>query len=162
MISHVTHGQSFMLTFSKNIRYYSKQNFIDSLSKVYKMMQLRISQFSLKSVKREQYIQITEEIQQIVQKTSIHNGFVKIFIPHTTAALTINNNGNSDVIQDLNNLLNLNVPHVRLLNAEGNSDAHYKSSLVGVCLEIPVSKGKMMLGSWQGIFFCEFEQPNNC
>ncbi|WP_371804084.1 secondary thiamine-phosphate synthase enzyme YjbQ [Candidatus Lokiarchaeum ossiferum] len=115
--------------------------------------------FSIKSSKREQFISITEDINNLVLRSGAEVGVVKIFIPHTTAAVTINQNANPDVIKDIQTILASSIKGHRLLNAEGNSDSHFKSSLFGVSLEIPIERRKMILGEWQGVFFCEFDGP---
>lgn len=115
--------------------------------------------FSIKSSKREQFISITEDINNLVYRSGAEVGVVKIFIPHTTAAVTINQNANPDVIKDIQTILARSVNGNRLLNAEGNSDSHFKSSLFGVSLEIPIERKKIILGEWQGVFFCEFDGP---
>ena len=115
--------------------------------------------FSLKSSKREEFIEITERINNFIEEANATDGFVKVFIPHTTAAVTINQNANPDVTSDLITILAEMVHHQRLLNVEGNSDAHFKSSLFGVNLEIPFTNQKLTLGPWQGIFFIEFDGP---
>ena len=114
---------------------------------------------SIKSAKREQFISITEDISDLVYRSGAEVGMVKIFIPHTTAAVTINQNANPDVLKDIQSILASSIKEHRLLNAEGNSDSHFKSSLFGVSLEIPIDKKKIVLGEWQGIFFCEFDGP---
>ena len=115
--------------------------------------------FSIKSSRREQFISITDDINELVHRSGAEIGNVKIFVPHTTAAVTINQNANPDVIKDIQTILTASIKGHRLLNAEGNSDSHFKSSLFGVSLEIPIEKKKIVLGEWQGVFFCEFDGP---
>ncbi len=125
------------------------------------IMFLETFNYTLKSTKREEFIQITQDIDSILKKSGIIDGWAKIFCPHTTAALTINQNANPDVVHDLGTMLHIQVPKRRLLNVEGNSDAHFKSSMMGVHLEIPIDNGTLSLGNWQGIFFCEFDGPRS-
>ena len=114
---------------------------------------------SLKTAKREEFIEITERIHTFIEEANATDGFVKVFIPHTTAAVTLNQNANSDVTHDMITILaDIVIPRT-LLNVEGNSDAHFKSSLIGVSLEIPFSNKKLTLGTWQGVFFVEFDGP---
>ncbi len=124
-----------------------------------KYMFLESFVFSIKTSKKEQFIRITQDINDIVFRSGADMGNVKIFIPHTTAAVTINQAANPDIIKDILTLLNSSTTNQRLLNSEGNSDSHFKSSLFGVSLEIPIEKGKLALGEWQGVFFCEFDGP---
>ncbi len=116
--------------------------------------------FSLKTNRREQFIPISEEVNGFVQKVGENIiGTCKIFIPHTTAAIIVNQNVNPDVMRDFQNYLNSIVPHKRMLNVQGNSDAHFKSSLLGTFVEVPFEKGKLSLGEWQDLFFAEFDGP---
>jgi secondary thiamine-phosphate synthase enzyme len=117
------------------------------------------STFSIKSTRREQFISITGDINDLISRSRSELGIVKIFVPHTTAAITINQNANPDVARDIQTILSNGIKDNQLLNSEGNSDAHFKSSLFGVSIEIPIEKGKLSLGEWQGVFFCEFDGP---
>ena len=116
--------------------------------------------FILKSDRREQFIPISEEINDFVQKVGENIvGVCKIFVPHTTAAVIVNQNVNPDVMQDFQTYLESIVPVKRMLNVQGNSDAHFKSSLLGTFVEIPISNGKLDLGEWQALLFAEFDGP---
>lgn len=115
--------------------------------------------FSLTTSKREEFIEITTKLNELIIKANALKGFVKIFIPHSTAGVLINQNVNPDVLKDFTTILNENMPHEMLVNVESNSDAHFKSTLIGVSLEIPFSNQKMDLGVWQGVFFAEFDGP---
>ena len=118
------------------------------------------STFSIKTQKREQFIPITDDLNTLVKKAGARIGSCKIFIPHTTAAVTINENADPDVMRDILTILDELAPHQRrFLHSEGNSDSHIKSSLFDVTLEIPIEKGVLALGQWQGVFFCEFDGP---
>lgn len=125
------------------------------------MTSLRIEtfNFAVKSQKREEFILITEEIETMIVKSNIKTGTVKVFLPHTTAGLTINQHANPDVARDIITIADANVPRKKLLNVEGISDAHYKSVIFGTFLDIPIERGKMILGEWQGVFLCEFDGP---
>ncbi|WP_303721007.1 secondary thiamine-phosphate synthase enzyme YjbQ [Malonomonas rubra] len=115
------------------------------------------------SVRTEMQVQlreITAEVQRIVSRSGIQEGLATLFVPHTTAAVTINENADPDVVTDMINGLNELIPqqnHYRHL--EGNSAAHIKSSLIGASEQIIIHKGKLQLGTWQGIYFCEFDGP---
>jgi len=112
------------------------------------------------SQKREEWIDITQNVQKVIDGCHVLKGAALLFVPHTTAAITINENADPDVREDINRFLNALVPkngHYRHL--EGNADAHIKSTLVGVSLTIPIENGKLLLGTWQGIYFCEFDGP---
>jgi secondary thiamine-phosphate synthase enzyme len=93
-------------------------------------------------------------------KSGIREGLCLLFVPHTTAAITINENADPDVVRDLLVTLERLVPrHGDYRHGEGNSDAHLKASLMGFSCQIPVSGGRLALGTWQGIYFCEFDGP---
>lgn len=120
---------------------------------------VEIHDFSLKTNRREEFIHITQKIKSLLKKVEMEKGFVKIFCPHTTASISIIQNANPDVLTDINTLLKPLVPHKQQLNVEGNSDAHFKSALFGASVDIPVDNNELILGPWQGIFFCEFDGP---
>ena len=114
-------------------------------------------------VKTEQQIQLREitwDVQKIIEKSGIGEGVALLFVPHTTAAVTINENADPDVATDLIYGLNKLIPlRDNYRHTEGNSAAHLKSSLIGASEQIIIRDGKMLLGTWQGIFFCEFDGP---
>ena len=115
-------------------------------------------QFS--SRKTVDFIDITHELIMDVANSGIRDGFGIIFIPHTTAGLTINENADPDVLRDLIMAFDKIVPaDLPYLHSEGNSPAHLKASLVGFERMIPVKDGKLALGVWQGIYLCEFDGP---
>ena len=119
-----------------------------------------IKKISVRTIKHEQLIDITSEIRQFVRESDILEGKVTVFIPHTTAAVTINENADPDVQHDLTIALNRISPDLpEFKHMEGNSDAHAKSSLVGCSQDIIINEGKLLLGTWQGIYFCEFDGP---
>jgi len=115
---------------------------------------------SVKSSKRNELIDITRLINQIVRESKIKNGLAFCFIPHTTAAITINENADPDVKRDLLYKLEKEIPQVDgYHHAEGNSDAHLKASLFGFSEQVLIENGQLVLGTWQGIYFCEFDGP---
>ena len=110
--------------------------------------------------KSNQMINITREINDILHESNVREGIVTLFVPHTTAAVTINENADPDVKIDMMFGLNKISPdRAEYIHGEGNSDAHIKSSLVGASETIIVHQSKMVLGIWQGIYFCEFDGP---
>lgn len=121
-----------------------------------------MEQIKVLSKKKVEFIDITSEVQTIVKRSGVKEGVCYIFVPHTTAAVTINENADPSVIRDIQNYLNKLVPFDGpYSHAEGNSDAHIKTSLIGCARNIVVTNGSLLLGTWQGIFFCEFDGPRN-
>jgi len=117
---------------------------------------------NIKTKEQVELIDITKNIQNAINKSNLKDGFVNIYVPHTTAGITINENADPSVRNDIINKLNKLVPFSDdYAHSEGNSAAHIKSTLVGVSQMIPVENGKLVLGTWQGIFFCEFDGPRN-
>ncbi len=117
-------------------------------------------QISLKTTARSQMVDITSQVQQVVDASGIKNGLVHIFSLHTTGAVTINESADPAVETDILNTLNQVIPwdhHFK--HREGNSAAHIKVSLFGPSELVPLEKGALVLGTWQGIFFCEFDGP---
>lgn len=118
--------------------------------------------FSVKTSQRTEMLDITHQIQKAVADSKVRNGICYVFVPHTTAAVTINENADPNVPKDiLTKLENLIPPDDRYRHTEGNSDAHIKTSLVGSSETIIVENGKLALGTWQSVFFCEFDGPRN-
>ena len=119
-----------------------------------------LKEYVIKTSKREEFIDITGYVLQSVRESKVKDGIVVVYTPHTTAALTINENADPSVKEDILGFLRRMVPRDGpYTHVEGNSDAHIKSSLLGVSLHLIVSSGKLLLGTWQGIFFCEFDGP---
>lgn len=120
-----------------------------------------IETFTIRTDK-EDFYNITNQVQQTVVKNGLQNGIVVVYCPHTTAGITINENADPDVITDLLFELRKAFPDSpQFLHLEGNSTAHLKASFVGASQSIPVQNGKLLLGRWQGIYFCEFDGPRN-
>jgi len=116
----------------------------------------------VKSSRREELISINSTASEFVRSSQKSAGILNIFVPHTTAALTINENADPDVKTDLIFALQQVAPILKeFRHAEGNSDAHLKSSLFGCSLQVPFYNGKLELGIWQDIYFCEFDGPRN-
>jgi len=105
-------------------------------------------------------VDITGEVEQAVTASGIQEGICTVFVPHTTAGVTINENADPSVRRDILNKLAEFVPHNgRYNHTEGNADAHIKSSLMGSSIQVLVKDGRLAFGTWQGIFFCEFDGP---
>lgn len=108
----------------------------------------------------DQMIEITHLIQETITKENVVNGIVIVYVPHTTAAVTINESYDPDVITDVLQTLRRLVPKdPKYLHLEGNSHSHVKASMFGSSCTVIVENGKLKLGTWQGIFFCEFDGP---
>ncbi len=126
-------------------------------------MKIVEKEFSVSSGQREQLIDITRQVQLAVAESGVRAGDVIVFCPHTTAAITINENADKDVCHDI--LLTMAEVIIQdrggYRHCEGNSDSHCKSSLFGCSEQILIKGGKLRLGTWQGVFFCEFDGPRN-
>jgi len=119
-----------------------------------------LTEFSVRTGEQTDWINITSEVQKAVSASGVREGICVVFIPHTTAAVTINENADPDVPRDVNLALNIISPDRREFHhSEGNSAAHTKTSLVGPSLTIIVTGGKLLLGTWQGIWFNEYDGP---
>lgn len=116
----------------------------------------------VKTRSRTEFRDITDQVQRAVADSDVEQGFCRVFVPHTTAAVTINENADPSVQRDILKELNKIVPFEDdYSHAEGNSAAHIKSSLVGCSLTVLVEDGRLALGTWQGIYLCEFDGPRN-
>ena len=121
-----------------------------------------MEKISLKTNSRIELVDITPKIQAEVRRSKIKNVVCFLFCPHTTAGLTINENADPSVQRDIINSLNKLIPqHAGYAHSEGNADAHIKSSLYGQSLTIFVQEGRLELGTWQGIYFCEGDGPRS-
>ena len=120
-----------------------------------------IFEYSL-SAPREDFYNITPQVREAVTKSGITSGVAVVFCPHTTAGITINENADPDVIHDLLVGLNKAFPdRPEFRHGEGNSAAHLKASAMGSSVTVIIEGGKLLLGTWQGIFFTEFDPPRN-
>lgn len=117
--------------------------------------------FSIQTQSRSQMIDVTRRVQQIVTESGVQQGSVMVFVPHTTAGITINENADPDVVHDmlaqLDQIAPWHQPFYR--HGEGNSAAHVKASMMGSSVTVLVEQGQLRLGTWQGIWFCEFDGP---
>ncbi len=116
--------------------------------------------FSLNTPKRQCMLRIDNLVKEAITSSGVSEGIAMVFIPHTTAAVTINENADPDVQRDILSWLAHTIPqNENFHHIEGNSDAHIKSVLTGPSVVLPISDGKPQLGTWQSVFFCEFDGP---
>lgn len=119
-------------------------------------------QFSIKTSKAQEFVDITSIVSESVRRSGIISGTVTVFVPHTTAGITINENADPDVTRDILVTLNKVFPETGdYHHSEGNSHAHIKASLMGPSCTVIIEGGDILLGTWQGIYFCEFDGPRN-
>ena len=120
-----------------------------------------MTEFSIRTTTRNEFIEITDRVQHAVDAAGIQEGLCVVYCPHTTAAITVNENADPDVVHDMLLYLNKSIPQHQpgFRHAEQNSDSHIKASLVGPSVTLIVSGGKVVLGRWQGVYFCEFDGP---
>ncbi|MHC4716394.1 MAG: secondary thiamine-phosphate synthase enzyme YjbQ [Planctomycetota bacterium] len=118
---------------------------------------------SVRTRSRDQLVDITAEVAEAVAESGVDEGVATVFVPHTTAGVTINENADPSVVTDLLGALDAAVPWRQgfYRHGEGNSAAHVKSSMVGCSQQVLVSGGRCVLGTWQGIYFCEFDGPRS-
>ena len=118
--------------------------------------------FNVRSSQQTEWIDITGEVQQAVAASGVREGICVVFVPHTTAAATVNENADPDVPRDVDFALDMISPdRQEFRHSEGNSAAHTKSSLVGPSITLIVSGGRLLLGTWQGIWFNEYDGPRS-
>ena len=117
--------------------------------------------FDVRTHSRSELVDITGRVRQALEDAGVSEGIVTVYVPHTTAGVTINENADPDVVHDMLAALDVAVPWRQSFyqHGEGNSAAHVKSSIVGCDTTIPVSAGQLTLGTWQGVYFCEFDGP---
>ena len=107
----------------------------------------------------EGFVDITSQVAEIVRQNQEEAGLCQVFIPHTTAGITINENADPDVVEDMLAALDHMVPELAYKHSEGNSRSHVKASMIGSSVSVPVIDRGLYLGTWQGIYFCEFDGP---
>jgi len=116
--------------------------------------------FEIKTAGRSEFVEITDRVQAAVEKAGVRSGCAVVYVPHTTAGLTINEHADPDVISDIQTALDRLVPwDGSYRHSEGNAAAHIKSAMLGHSVTIPIENGRLVLGTWQGIFFAEFDGP---
>jgi secondary thiamine-phosphate synthase enzyme len=114
----------------------------------------------VKTGRRTQFVDVTDFVERAVAKSGVRSGICYVYVPHTTAGVAINEHFDPDVATDLEGVFERLVPRAGAYrHAEGNSDSHAKAVLIGTSQEIFVEEGKLVLGQWQGVFFCEFDGP---
>jgi secondary thiamine-phosphate synthase enzyme len=119
-----------------------------------------VGELDVTTQRRTQFLDVTAGIAKLVKDTGVHSGVCHVYVPHTTAAVTINEAYDPDVAADMEAALDRMVPpDTRFRHNEGNSDSHIKAALIGSSVSIFITGGKLELGRWQGIFFCEFDGP---
>jgi len=119
-----------------------------------------LKEISIKTIIQTQILDITAQVQKVVRESGIIEGLCCVFVPHTTAGVTINENADPSVKQDIVMELNKIIPfNDHYSHLEGNSAAHIKASIMGFSVNIPVKNNYLLLGTWQGICFCEFDGP---
>ncbi len=121
-----------------------------------------IFEIGIRSSRRIEMIDITSKVREVVRKSGVKEGICVLYVPHTTAAVTINENADPSVRVDIENTLSKLVPYgAGYAHLEGNADAHIKSTMVGPSESLIIRNGDILLGTWQGIFFCEFDGPRS-
>ncbi len=117
---------------------------------------------NIKTKTRTEFVDITSEIQQVIDEAGIKDGICCMYVPHTTAGITINEGADPSVVSDIQRTLSKLIPNnLNYSHMEGNSDAHIKSTVVGASKTVIIDDGKLLLGTWQSIFFCEFDGPRH-
>lgn len=122
-----------------------------------------IEKCSLRTSKRSELKDITQRVREMVRQSGIEEGLAIVYCPHTTAGITVNEGADPDVVKDIIMELDKTFPWEDrdYRHQEGNSAAHLKSSFMGVSVTIPISGGKLILGTWQSVYFCEFDGPRS-
>lgn len=121
-----------------------------------------VKNISVKTKSRAEFIDITSNVQQAIDETNMNSGICCVYVPHTTAGVTINEGADPSVVSDIIKTLDRLIPHNdNYSHMEGNSDSHIKTAMVGTSQNIIIDKGKLQLGTWQSIFFCEFDGPRS-
>lgn len=118
--------------------------------------------FTVETSSREELKDVTSKVKEIVKGSQVQNGVCTLYVPHTTAAITINESADPDVARDIVDKLTELIPRGKgYRHREGNADSHIKSTLVGNSARVLIENGKLQLGTWQGIFFAEFDGPRS-
>jgi secondary thiamine-phosphate synthase enzyme len=117
---------------------------------------------SVNTSRHTEFVNIDRPVQQAVQEAGLVNGLVAVYVPHTTAGITINENADPDVVRDMAAALERAVPwEAGYAHAEGNAAAHVKASMMGFSALVPVENGHLAFGTWQSLYFCEFDGPRS-
>ncbi len=120
-----------------------------------------LREFSIKTTSRNEFVNITSLVEKAASESKVKNGLCVVYCPHTTAGIVVNENAGPNVKSDLLAALEKIVPEINFQHSEGNSDAHLKSTLVGCEKVFVINNGELVLGTWQGIYFSEFDGPRN-
>jgi len=121
---------------------------------------METAEISISTAKRTQFVSITAKVAEVIAANGWQNGVVTIFVPHTTAGITINENADPDVARDMERFSDELIPQSKQFHhSEGNSDSHIKASFYGSSVQVIIRNGKLWLGTWQGVYFCEFDGP---
>ena len=119
-------------------------------------------EFEIRTSQRNELVHITDKIVKSINESGVKEGICVVYTPHTTTGITINENADPDVKSDINNYMKKLIPaHDGFAHSEGNSDSHIKSSLFGPSLSIIITNGRPLFGTWQGVFFSEFDGPRS-
>jgi secondary thiamine-phosphate synthase enzyme len=120
-----------------------------------------MERFEVRTTKRNEFVEVTDQVRRAVRDSGVKDGFCVVYCPHTTAAMTINENADPDVVHDMLLYLDRTIPQAQsgFRHGEGNSDSHIKSSLVGSSVTLIIDDDDIVLGRWQGVYFCEFDGP---
>jgi secondary thiamine-phosphate synthase enzyme len=122
----------------------------------------RTQTLSVRTKQRTQFVDITSDVQDAVRSSGMQNGLCVVYVPHTTAGITINEHAAPSVARDIESTLDKLVPAgAGYSHMEGNADSHIKSSMMGSSVTVIVEEGRLQLGTWQGVFFCEFDGPRS-
>ncbi|MBI5049726.1 MAG: YjbQ family protein [Nitrospirae bacterium] len=121
-----------------------------------------LKSINIRTKAKNEFVDITSYIHEAVNESSVKHGICYLYVPHTTAGITINEGADPSVVKDIQSVLSKHVPsNPNYLHSEGNSDAHIKSTLVGMSEVVSIDNGRLILGTWQSVFFCEFDGPRN-
>ena len=116
----------------------------------------------IRTTRPQEFINITKKVADEVKNSNVRDGIAVIYVPHTTVGVTINESADPDVVRDMISSLDKTYPlHAEYLHYEGNSHSHIKASLMGSSCTVIIQEGKLLLGTWQGIYFCEFDGPRD-
>ncbi|MGE5529581.1 MAG: secondary thiamine-phosphate synthase enzyme YjbQ [Patescibacteria group bacterium] len=116
-------------------------------------------ELAIETKSRTEFVDLTGLVQRTLAQVGAADGVCTVYVPHTTAGVTVNENADPDVAADLGAALDRMVPAGPYRHGEGNSPAHVKASLVGCSVSLPVARGRLLLGTWQGVYLCEFDGP---
>ncbi|MCR4402527.1 MAG: secondary thiamine-phosphate synthase enzyme YjbQ [Firmicutes bacterium] len=123
---------------------------------------MTVSTLGIRTKAQDELVDITADVRRLVRESGVERGVCLVYVPHTTAGVTVNESADPDVARDILEALTRMVPrHGAYRHAEGNAAAHIRATLVGSSATIPVEGGDLALGTWQGVFFCEFDGPRS-